>query len=141
MSPSHGLPVGGAALLDTCAVLDLSVSPEQVIADVRAWLADPMTDILVSAVSAWEIAIKTRMGKLVGGERITAAWEQNLIELQATSLDIDATDAIRAGGLTWTHRDPFDRMLVAQALRLNLPIITSDRVVIDAGLVRTIATR
>lgn len=64
-----------------------------------------------------------------------------LLDLQAAPLVIDAEDAIRAGGLGWPHKDPFDRMLVAQASRHNVPVATSDRVIIEAGIVTTIDTR
>ncbi|MDN5851706.1 MAG: type II toxin-antitoxin system VapC family toxin [Actinomycetia bacterium] len=130
-----------AVLLDTCALLDLSVDPLKIKADVRDSLSDLSTTVVVSAASAWEIAIKVRQGKLPGGEHLTAAWGQSLIDLKADPLDIDADDAIRAGTLRWAHRDPFDRMLVAQAIRHNLPVVTSDNVIIDAGMVPTINSR
>lgn len=132
---------GRAVLLDTCALLDLSITPERIAPRVRDELVDVSTRILVSAASAWEIAIKTRHGRLAGGERLTASWEQNLVDLRADPLEIDAADAIRAGSLAWAHRDPFDRMLVAQATRYNLALATSDRAILDAGIATTIDTR
>lgn len=63
------------------------------------------------------------------------------MKIKADPLDIDADDAILAGSLRWAHRDPFDRMLVAQAIRHNLPVVTSDSVIIDAGVVPTINSR
>lgn len=129
------------ALLDTNAVLAMSVDPDRINDGVRRRLADRSTKLVVSAVSAWEIAVKTRRGKLPGGERLVDSWKSSLSRLQADSLDIDSEDAIRAGGLTWGHRDPFDRMLVAQALRYNYPLVTSDAKIIDAQLVTTIDTR
>lgn len=131
---------GRAVLLDTCALLDLSVAPMKIKSEVREILSDLSTKVIVSAASAWEIAIKVHQGQLPGGERLTASWDQSLVDLQADSLDIDADDAIRAGALSWGHRDPFDRMLVAQAMRHNLPVATSDSVIIDAGVVPTINT-
>lgn len=141
-SPALGTELSGrTVLLDTCALLDLSVAPMKIKAAVREGLSDLSTMVFVSAASAWEIAIKVRHGKLPGGERLTSAWDRNLIDLQADALHIDAVDAIRAGALRWNHRDPFDRMLVAQAIRHNLPVATSDSVIIDAGVVPTISTR
>jgi len=128
-------------LLDTCALLDLSIAPDKIADGARSDLTDMSSQLLVSAATAWEIAIKTRHGKLHGGERLLASWEQNLIDLQAISLTIDHEDAILAGGLPWAHRDPFDRMLVAQATRRNLPLATRDDVIIGSGIVTTIDTR
>lgn len=141
-SPSLGTDLSGrTVLLDTCALLDLSVDPIRMKTEVRDSLSDLSTTVVVSAVSAWEIAVKVRQGKLPGGEHLTASWGQSLTDLKADPLDIDADDAIRAGTLSWAHRDPFDRMLVAQGIKHNLPVVTSDGVIIDAGMVPTINSR
>lgn len=131
---------GRTILLDTCALLDLSVDSARIAPAVREELAEASTRLLVSAASAWEVAIKARQGRLPGGERLLASWDESLLDLQATPLVMDAADAIRAGGLPWAHRDPFDRMLVAQASRYNLPLATSDQVIIQAGIVATVDT-
>ena len=60
--------------------------------------------------------------------------------MTATDLTIDAHDAIYAGRLAWDHKDPFDRMLVAQAARRNLTIVTNDSQILDAALTPTIKT-
>jgi PIN domain nuclease of toxin-antitoxin system len=132
---------GRTVLLDTCALLDLSVESAKITPSVRERLVDPSTRLIVSAASAWEVAIKVRQGKLPGGERLVASWDKSLLDLQAAPLVMDAADAIRAGGLAWAHRDPFDRMLVAQATRYNLPLVTSDRLIVAAGIVSTVNTR
>jgi PIN domain nuclease of toxin-antitoxin system len=78
--------------------------------------------VYLSAASFWEIAIKRRAGKLVfDGSARTAASEAGLLELA-----IDAADAETAGSLDWDHRDPFDRMLVAQCLNRSLTLVTAD---------------
>lgn len=140
MSSDRSAVAGRSVLLDTCALLDLISRPERIASEIETGLADLSTRLLVSAVSAWEVAIKTRRGKLVGGDRLVASWEQSLLDLRAEPLVIDFEDAIRAGGLRWDHRDPFDRMLVAQAIRYNLPLVTSDRTILDAGVVTVIDT-
>ena len=132
---------GRTVLLDTCTVLDLAIAPSRIAAAALAELGDPSVNLLVSAASAWEISIKTRRGRLPGGERLLNAWQRSLLDLRANPLGIDHDDAIRAGGLPWVHRDPFDRMLVAQAARLNVPLVTRDAVIIDAGVVPTLDTR
>ncbi len=128
-------------LLDTCTVLDLAVAPSRIADAALAELGDPSVNLLVSAASAWEISVKTRRGRLPGGERLLNSWQRSLLELRADPLGIDHDDAIRAGGLPWAHRDPFDRMLVAQAARLNVPLVTRDAVIIAAGVVPTLDTR
>jgi len=128
-------------LLDTNVLLALSIQPEVINDDVRARLSDLSMRLVVSAASAWEIAIKTRRGKLPGGQRLVDSWGQSLLDLQADSLAIDSEDAIRAGSLEWSHRDSFDRMLVAQALRYNYALVTRDAKIIDARIATTIDTR
>lgn len=81
---------------------------------------------MVSAASAWEIATKHRLGKLPGAEALVlditgAIAEQNFMELPIT-----VEEAARAGALPGLHRDPFDRMLIAQALARNLVLISSE---------------
>lgn len=132
---------GRTLLLDTNALLDLTIDPTKITAAAWRQLADPANRLLVSAASAWEVAIKVRAGKLPGGERLVDAWDQGLRDIQADQLTMDAADAIRAGSLPWAHKDPFDRMLVAQAARYNLPLVTSDHVLVGAAIVTTIDTR
>lgn len=132
---------GRTLLLDTCTVLDLAIAPSRVAATAMAEVSDLSVNLLVSAASAWEISIKTRRGRLPGGERLLNAWQRSLLDLRADLLGIDHDDAIRAGGLPWAHRDPFDRMLVAQAARLNVALVTRDAAIIDAGVVPTLDTR
>jgi PIN domain nuclease of toxin-antitoxin system len=94
---------------------------------------------MVSAASAWEIAIKTRSGRL-DGEPFLSAWTDVLADMSARNLAIDAEDAIFAGRLAWDHTDPFDRVLVPQAARRNLTIVTNDRQILRAALTPTIQT-
>ncbi|MGK2903957.1 MAG: type II toxin-antitoxin system VapC family toxin [Mycobacterium sp.] len=114
-----------AYLLDTNAVLRLASAPDRIAPAVRDTLADQANELIVSAVSAWEVAIKTRIGRLDGGP-LLSAWDETLEAMNATNLAIDSTDAIVAGQLNWAHKDPFDRMIVAQAVRRGLTIATSD---------------
>ena len=82
--------------------------------------------ILISAASAWEIATKVRLGKLPGAEKL----ELNFIEVMDSAgyelLAIDIGSALRAGRLVAEHRDPFDRMIAAQALGMDIPILSPD---------------
>lgn len=106
----------------------------------RDLLADRSHRLVISAASAWEISIKTRLGCL-DGESLLSAWNEILESYGAEDLAVDSADAALAGRLAWEHRDPFDRMLVAQAVRRSLTIATSDRRMIDGALTPVIDTR
>lgn len=118
--------MGVRYLLDTHVLLWLLVSPERVAAQARAALADKQNVLLVSAASAMEVATKTRLGRLNAGHGLTAAWTARTTEIGAEHLPISADHAVLAGSMTWANRDPFDRFLVAQALRENLILVTVD---------------
>lgn len=119
--------MGVSHLLDTHVLLWLVGDPSRVPAPVRSVLADPGTPVFVSAVSAMEIATKTRLGKLpdVG---LLAGWHARLAEMSLDELPLSAAAALHAGGMDWQHRDPFDRMLLAQAIEHNLTLVTVDHV-------------
>lgn len=106
-------------------------------APARDAIADPTVEVVVSAASAWEIAIKTRLGRL-DGEPLLSAWTEVLAAMAVTEVPIDAADAIMAGRLAWEHRDPFDRILVAQAARRGLTIATRDAGILAAALTPTL---
>ncbi|MGH9610928.1 MAG: type II toxin-antitoxin system VapC family toxin [Bryobacteraceae bacterium] len=113
-------------LLDTHALLWASISPASLSRNASSIIADGVNTILVSAASAWEIATKIRLGKLPGAE----ALERRFLEVMEISgytiLSIDVADALRAGRLMGKHRDPFDRMIAAQALSEDIPVISAD---------------
>lgn len=127
-------------LLDTNALLWLATDPARVGPTAMRVLEDPANDLYASAASAWEVATKSRLGRLDAGPLI-AAWAVTLTAMGTDDLPIDADDAITAGTLSWDHRDPFDRMIVAQAARRGLTIATSDRLISQATLTPVIDTR
>jgi PIN domain nuclease of toxin-antitoxin system len=94
----------------------------------RRVIEDGSNEIVVSAASAWEIATKVRLGKLPTGEILIADLHPYLARLGFEEMPISLAHASRAGSLAGDHRDPFDRMLIAQAQSENLPIISGDRV-------------
>lgn len=102
----------------------------------RQTIGDDANTILVSAASAWEIATKVRIGKLSGAVDVAADVAGCLARQRFESLDITVLHAQRAGRLPGKHRDPFDRMLVAQAQIEDLPIVTNDGVFDDYGVTR-----
>ena len=83
---------------------------------------------LSAPASAWEIATKCRLGKLPWGEAVAADVVGQIAGQGFEGLAIDVADAERAGRLPGPHRDPFDRMLIAQALARGLPVVSVDEV-------------
>ncbi|KAA8970482.1 type II toxin-antitoxin system VapC family toxin [Mycobacterium sp.] len=126
-----------AILLDTNALLWLVSTPDKIATSVRDTLADQANELIVSAASAWEVAIKTRIGRLDGGP-LLSAWHETLARMNAADLAIESADAVLAGRLDWANKDPFDRMIVAQAARRGLTIATSDDRVVRGALTAVI---
>lgn len=89
-------------------------------------------EVFLSAASVWETEIKRRSGKLHLPVSLTEVAEAE----RMTVLDITAADALLAGSLDWDHKDPFDRMLVAQARERGLTIVTADESMLTAPGVR-----
>ena len=94
----------------------------------RHAIADDANDVLVSAASAWEIATKHRHGKLPEVELVALDITGVILEQGFEDLAITIDDTGRAGGLPGTHRDPFDRLLIAQALTRNLVLISIEAI-------------
>ena len=113
-------------LLDTHALLWWWMDDPQLSRLAHAAIADLRNEVYVSAASVWEIATKQRIGKLDG---IPAMTDQffHLIEADGFNLlSISPAHALRAGSMTATHRDPFDRMLAAQSELEAMPLVTRD---------------
>lgn len=109
-------------LLDAHALLWWLSDDSRLPAASRAVMADSDEQIHVSAVTAWEIAIKRALGKLRAPEGL----QQIVAQEGFSPLAVDLDDGERAANLPRHHNDPFDRMLVAQAQSRNLTIITRD---------------
>jgi PIN domain nuclease of toxin-antitoxin system len=117
-------------LLDAHALLWWLAGDPSLDSNARDLIADPTNEVIVSAMTVWEIAIKRAIGKLSAPDGLAAVLERSgFIEAPVT-----AADAERAGGLEAIHRDPFDRMLVAQAARLRAVVVTRDPVFVRYGL-------
>ncbi len=124
-------------LVDTHALLWLMSDPNRLPHAVVATLADPTNTVLVSAASAMEIATKTRLGKL-DGQALVTGWASTLGAVGAEELAVSADHGILAGSLAWEHRDPFDRLLVAQAIRTPATLVTRDPAILDYRQVATL---
>lgn len=113
-------------LLDTHTLLWSFISPASLSKKASTILLDKSAEILVSAASAWEIATKVRIGKLPEAEALENRFLEALQEVGFMLLPISPETALRAGRFTATHGDPFDRIIAAQALALDIPVISLD---------------
>jgi PIN domain nuclease of toxin-antitoxin system len=95
----------------------------------RALISDPENVIFVSAVSLWEIWLKESLGKL----RLPPDFEERLLAESFESLPLTASQTTPVASLPWHHRDPFDRMLIAQARAEDLLLLAADAVVATYG--------
>ena len=113
-------------LLDTHTFLWWLSGSERLSVRARHAIGDDANEVLVSAASAWEITTKHRLGKLVGGELIAQDVPSGIGGQGFTELGITVHDASRAGALSGPLRDPFDRMLIAQALMHDLVLVSNE---------------
>lgn len=119
------------ALLDTQALLWMLNDSKRLSNDARAIVRDPAVGLVVSAASLWEIAIKRSIGKLKAPTNLA---RRLLATGQFELLSISPVHAEAVGDLPWHHRDPFDRLLVAQALVEGLMLVSSDTLLVDYGV-------
>ena len=113
-------------LLDTHTLLWWLIDDPALPVSARRLIARESNTIFVSAASGWEIATKFRLGRLPSAANLVEDFENFLAGERFETLPILLAHAVRAGLLPGPHKDPFDRMLIAQALAENLPIISND---------------
>jgi PIN domain nuclease of toxin-antitoxin system len=114
-------------LLDTACWLWLHAEPERFNAHALALVRNPETDLVFSAASAWEIAIKYALGKLSLPLPPAAYVPSRMARVTVTALPVLHDHAVRVAELPPHHRDPFDRLLVAQCQAERLPLLSADR--------------
>jgi PIN domain nuclease of toxin-antitoxin system len=114
-------------LLDTHALLWWLDGDKRLPSLVRRLLGNPATEVLVSAASAWEITTKARLGKLPGALEVAANVAAAVVSQGFIALPISIAHAQRAGDLPGPHRDPFDRMLIAQAQIEGIALVSNER--------------
>lgn len=113
-------------LLDTQCWLWMNAAPERLSAASRALLESAEHELLLSAASSWEIAIKHALGKLVLPVAPEAYVPSRMERTGVRGLAIEHAHALQVSSLPPHHRDPFDRLLVAQAMLERLAILTAD---------------
>jgi PIN domain nuclease of toxin-antitoxin system len=117
-------------LLDTHVVLWAFSQPERLPSKVRLDITDPRNTVMVSAATIWEVEIKRALGKLKAPGGLHAL----CVERGFDPLDISFEHAVAAGALPTHHADPFDRMLIAQAMVEGARIVTADAVFSEYGI-------
>lgn len=121
-------------LLDTHVLLWAASDPAELSPEARSVLEDGANDADVSVVSAWEIAIKQSLGK-VSLPRRAEVWVPDAVRRMTLGVaPVNLSSALRVRGLPWHHRDPFDRLLAAQALDAGYTLITRDEVFARYGV-------
>ena len=113
-------------LLDTHAFIWWFAGSEQLPLSARRLIEGDDNDVLISAASAWEIATKHRKGKLPEADSLVRDMTGAIAGQDFEELAVTVDDAARAGALPGPLRDPFDRMLIAQALSRNLVLISNE---------------
>jgi PIN domain nuclease of toxin-antitoxin system len=110
--------------------------PGRLRAHAAAAVQDPANDLLLSAGTIWELSIKIGLGKLSLSLPCQQWMTQAMADLRVTVLPVTVTLADVQAGLPWHHRDPFDRLLVAQAQVEGVPIVSCDAIFDQYGVAR-----
>ncbi len=115
-------------LLDTHAFLWFLLNDDRLSNDAQSLIATPENDLLLSSASCWEIAIKISLGKYSLGESLETFLTREIVENRLTMLPITVKHVSVVAELPFHHRDPFDRLLIAQAISEQIPILSADAV-------------
>jgi PIN domain nuclease of toxin-antitoxin system len=118
-------------LIDTHCWLWWFAQPERLSDEAIACIVDEVNEVWFSVASVWEMGIKVAIGKLPLPEQLDSYISNRMVQLGARSLDISVNHALKAGTLPLHHRDPFDRMLIAQAQVENMTIVTADNMFVQ----------
>ncbi|HDN26546.1 MAG TPA: type II toxin-antitoxin system VapC family toxin [Thioploca sp.] len=113
-------------LLDTCTFLWIAANAPELTANARAFFSDPDNKVFLSTVSVWEIAVKHALGKLPLPDTPAIFVREQREQHHIDSLALDEGSTLQLHKLPKIHRDPFDRMLVCQAIEHDLIILTPD---------------
>jgi PIN domain nuclease of toxin-antitoxin system len=123
-------------LLDTHAFLWFVLGDSRLSSQARLVVEDPSNEVLISPASYWEIAIKISVGKYLLHDSYETFWRKGLDDNCFEVLPIDLSHTSRLLLMPHHHRDPFDRLLIAQASAENTPIVSSDPIFDSYGVQR-----
>ena len=121
--------------VDTHILLWAVSAPERLSPNQKAIIEDEQNEILFSAASIWEIAIKVSLGKLQLLVSEIELIKQLTQDLEFQEMPIHSTITISAAHLPYHHRDPFDRIIIAHCQNLNIPLLTADVIIPQYNLV------
>ena len=113
-------------LLDTHALVWALTEPRKLSRKAKNAVESWDSVLVASAVSAYELTYKRHMGRLSGLDGLFVGYRRHVLELVGEELPISGIHALEAGQLGWEHRDPFDRLLAAQALVEGFTLVTAD---------------
>jgi PIN domain nuclease of toxin-antitoxin system len=113
-------------LLDTCTFLWVALGDRALSRAARAVFTEPANEVYLSAISSWEIALKHAVGKLPLPEQPTVFIPEARALYRIEPLALDEPAALAIAQLPALHRDPFDRMLICQAIMGGLTLVTPD---------------
>lgn len=116
-------------LLDTCTFLWIILDDPSLSETARDLYSDPANNVYLSTVSAWEISIKNQLGRLPLPEPLDSFIPSQRKHHLIASLPLDEVSALQLPRLPALHRDPFDRMLICQAIAHGLTILTPDELI------------
>jgi PIN domain nuclease of toxin-antitoxin system len=123
-------------LLDSHTLIWSADRPDRITANAMTAMSDTANELLVSAATLWEIAIKFGLGRLPLSLPYRQWMEKAMVDLGLVLLPITLDHAERQALLPWHHRDPFDRLLVAQAQVEGVPLVSADTTLDPYGITR-----
>lgn len=123
-------------LLDTSTFLWFIEGHTALSTTARKVIEDPENDVLLSVASLWEVAIKISIGKLSLGQPFGELIPEQIVAMGIRVMDIRLQHLTRVTNLPWHHRDPFDRLIVAQAITEDLPVVGRDGALDAYGIQR-----
>jgi PIN domain nuclease of toxin-antitoxin system len=124
-------------LLDTHTFLWMTSAPDRLGPEARAVIEDPAARVVLSVASVWEMAIQRSLGKLDLPAPLPLFLKRQLHATRTSLLDVRAEPALEVDDLPWHHRDPFDRLLAAQARFEGLILLSRDTAFDGYGISRT----
>ncbi len=121
-------------LIDTHVLIWTVGAPNRIPQRVREALIDADNSVFASAATAWEIALKRRLGKLEFDKEFLARFDNRIEEMGFEPMSVSAAHMVRGAEIDSEHKDPFDRMLAGQALVEEMTVVTVDRAFRDLGV-------
>lgn len=125
-------------LLDTHVFLWAIAEPKRLSSKARSAVSKLENQVYVSPVTAYELSFKHRQGKLPSGAAIVSSFGRQIAHLYASELPVSSPHTLAAGQLDWPHKDPFDRIIVAQAMVEGLTLVTADEDLLGFQAVATL---